>query len=250
MLPVYLSGFFLAVLLGAVFSSFNSLLNSAATLFVLDVYAPMRKSALSDEQLIRAAKIASVLIAIFSFIVAPLLQHAPEGLWQIIRIFTGFYNIPIIAVVLVGLFARRVPARGAKVAILFHLVAYSLYRLFDEQVGIHFIHVYAILFFLEVGIMLAFGRMQPRELAWQATNRKAVDLTPWRFALPAAILLLASIAQLYLVFSPIGLAGGIGKQFWLASAVLAAATAGLFYLALKRWNRRYGESLAKIGQTI
>ena len=42
-LPLYLSGFFLAVLLGAVFSSFNSLLNSAATLFCLDVYAPMKK---------------------------------------------------------------------------------------------------------------------------------------------------------------------------------------------------------------
>ena len=32
-LPVYATGFFLAVLLGAVFSSFNSLINSAATLF-------------------------------------------------------------------------------------------------------------------------------------------------------------------------------------------------------------------------
>ena len=42
-LPAYLSGFFLAVLLGAVFSSFNSLLNSAATLFTLDVYQPMKK---------------------------------------------------------------------------------------------------------------------------------------------------------------------------------------------------------------
>ena len=37
-LPGYAAGFFLAVLLGAVFSSFNSLLNSAATLFCMDVY--------------------------------------------------------------------------------------------------------------------------------------------------------------------------------------------------------------------
>jgi SSS family solute:Na+ symporter len=41
-LPTYASGFFLAVLLGAVFSSFNSLLNSAATLFCLDVYEPWK----------------------------------------------------------------------------------------------------------------------------------------------------------------------------------------------------------------
>ena len=98
-LPFYLSGFFLAVLLGAVFSSFNSLLNSAATLFCLDVYQPLKGGNVSDKQLIKVAKIASIVIAVFSFIVAPLLQYAPEGLWQIIRKFTGFYNIPVIAVV-------------------------------------------------------------------------------------------------------------------------------------------------------
>src|SRR5699024_6128602 len=38
LLPTVLSGFFLAVLLGAVFSSFNSLLNSAATMFAYDIY--------------------------------------------------------------------------------------------------------------------------------------------------------------------------------------------------------------------
>ena len=125
-LPAYLSGFFLAVLLGAVFSSFNSLLNSAATLFCLDVYGPMKKQPVSDAHMVRVAKIASVVIALFSFIVAPLLQYAPEGLWQIIRIFTGFYNIPVVVIVIVGLFTRRVPALGAKLVIVFHVVAYGL----------------------------------------------------------------------------------------------------------------------------
>ena len=83
---------------------FNSLLNSAATLFCLDVYEPLKKAKVSDKEMIKVAKIASVVIAIFSFIAAPLLQYAPEGLWQVIRIFTGFYNIPIVAVVLIGLF--------------------------------------------------------------------------------------------------------------------------------------------------
>ncbi|MGB1192743.1 MAG: solute:sodium symporter family transporter, partial [Pseudomonadales bacterium] len=127
-LPVYMSGFFLAVLLGAVFSSFNSLLNSAATLFVLDIYQPYKKTNLSDQQLIKVAKIASVIIALFSFVVSPLLQYAPEGLFQIIRIFTGFYNIPVITVVLVGLFTKRVPGFAAKVAISFHVIAYGILK--------------------------------------------------------------------------------------------------------------------------
>ncbi len=214
-LPAYLGGIFLAVLLGAVFSSFNSLLNSAATLFCMDVYLPMKRVPPSDEQLVQVAKIASVIIALFSFVVAPLLQYAPDGLWQIIRIFTGFYNIPVIAVVLVGLFTRRVPALGAKCAIVFHLVAYGLAQfVFKDAIGIHFLHLYAILFVIEVGIMLALGVAQPRETAWSYESRDLVDLTPWRFARPVAFSLLSAVVFLYLLFSPVGLVGGLGSAFW------------------------------------
>lgn len=65
--PIWMMGFFLAVLFGAVFSSFNSLLNSAATMFTLDIYAPMRRAPLTDRQAVRMAMIASVVIALFSF---------------------------------------------------------------------------------------------------------------------------------------------------------------------------------------
>jgi solute:Na+ symporter, SSS family len=214
-LPVYASGFFLAVLLGAVFSSFNSLLNSAATLFCLDVYAPLKKQPVDDKTMLRVAKIASVVIALFSFAVAPMLQYAPEGLWQLIRMFTGFYNIPVIAVVIVGLFTTRVPALGAKVAIVFHVIAYGLLRfVFDEEVTIHFLHVYAILFATEVAIMLAFGWARPRSEDWSYQPRRLLDLTPWRFAIPCAVTLMSCVVALYLLFSPIGLVGGLSAAFW------------------------------------
>lgn len=221
-LPWYMSGFFLAVLLGAVFSSFNSLLNSAATLFVLDVYQPLKKKALKDDQLIRVAKIASVVIALFSFVVAPLLQYAPEGLWQIIRIFTGFYNIPVIAIVLVGLFTTRVPATGAKVAIVFHVIAYGLIK-FVFETDLHFIHLYAVLFFIEVGIMLAFGFIRPRSDGSYFTEAPKVDLTPWRYSWAASATLFSCIVALYLLFSPVGLVGGMGPQFWVYLGIVFIA---------------------------
>jgi SSS family solute:Na+ symporter len=214
-LPVYATGFFLAVLLGAVFSSFNSLLNSAATLFCLDVYAPMKKGELSDAQLLRVAKIASIVIALFSFIVAPLLQFAPEGLWQIIRIFTGFYNIPVIAIVMVGLFTKRVPALGPKIVIVFHIIAYGLFQFaFNDLLGIHFLHLYAILFIAEVGIMLAIGHFYPLSQAWTYSARNKVDMSPWRFAIPCATTLISCVIALYLLFSPIGLVDGLSAAFW------------------------------------
>ncbi len=210
-LPVYLSGFFLAVLLGAVFSSFNSLLNSAATLFSLDVYAPAKGDTASDAELVRVAKIASVVIALFSFVVAPMLYFAEQGLWQIIRVFTGFYNIPTVVIVIVGLFTSRVPALGAKLVIVFHVVTYGLLRfVFADDVTLHFLHQYAILFVAEVAIMLVCGWLRPREEAWQFTRNEKVDLTPWRFAKPLAVTLFSCVVATYLLFSPIGVASSTG----------------------------------------
>ena len=232
LLPVWLMGFFLAVLLGAVFSSFNSLLNSAATLFCLDIYTPMKKTEISEQHMVKVAMIASVVIALFSFVVAPLLFFAPEGLWQIIRIFTGFYNIPVITIVLVGLFTKRVPAIAAKVVIIFHVIAYGLLKFaFDEIVTIHFLHLYAILFFIEVAIMLTLGRLQPRE-TWSFKAKGIVDLTPWRYALPTSLTLFSSIVVIYTLFSPLGVADGqLSTHFYIIIGILSAMN--LAYWATK-----------------
>lgn len=236
-LPVWLSGFFLAVLLGAVFSSFNSLLNSAATLFALDVYAPALRRAALDAELVRIARIASVVIALFSFCIAPLLYFAAEGLWQVIRIFTGFYNIPTIAIVIVGLFSRRVPALGPKIVIVFHVIAYGLLRfVLDEAITLHFLHQYAILFAFEVAIMLACGALFPRAQDWRFTRAEKVDLAPWRFARPLAVTLLSCVAAIYLLFSPLGLASleGPGPAFAVLCAALVFGNLALWTLALRR----------------
>ncbi len=233
-MPGYAAGFFLAVLLGAVFSSFNSLLNSAATLFCLDVYAPLKKTAPSDQELVRVARIAGVVIALFSFIVAPLLQFAPDGLWQIIRIFTGFYNIPVIAIVVVGLFFPSVPALGPKVVIGFHIVAYGLFQFaLKDVVPIHFLHLYAILFFLEVGIMLGIGRLYPRRKPGVTPPVNKVDLTPWRYAVPCAFTLMSCVVLVYCLFSKVGLVGGLGPAFGIITSVLV-----LLNITVWWWSRR------------
>lgn len=230
--PVWLMGFFLAVLLGAVFSSFNSLLNSAATMFTVDIYTPLAGRDVSDKEAVRVAMIASIVIALFSFVAAPMLWFAPEGLWQIIRIFTGFYNIPVIAIVLVGLFTRRVPALGAKLVIVFHVISYGLAKfVFADIVTIHFLHLYAILFVTEVAIMLAVGQLRPRPTPWRFKPVPHVDLTEWRFARPMAFSLLSLVIGLYTLFSPIALAGQAGL-----SGLAQFIFIGLFVLNLVAWR--------------
>jgi len=157
------------------------------------------------------------------------LQYAPEGLWQIIRIFTGFYNIPVIAIVLVGLFTKRVPALGPKLVVGFHIVAYGLFQfVLDDVLQIHFLHLYAILFFIEVVMMLTIGHFWPRTDSWIIHQHKMVDMTPWRFAVPCATSLLSCVIALYLLFSAIGLVGGLSVAFYPMLAGLALLNIGVW----------------------
>lgn len=231
-LPTWALGFFLAVLLGAVFSSFNSLINSSATMLTLDVIQPLARQPIEDSRLVSIAKISSIGIAAVSLGIAPLLQFAPEGLWQIIRIFSGFYNIPIIAVVLVGMLTTRVPALAVKVAIGFHLIAYALLQfVFKDVINIHFLHLYAILFASEVAILLLIGHLRPAQV--RSTTRSApVDMTPWVFAKACSFSLFSCVVLLYMIFSPLGLAGGSGGLFATLTALLVVINVLVWVRAL------------------
>jgi len=101
---------------------------------------------------------------------------------------------------------HRVPPGGALAAIAFHLVAYGTLT-FVWDSGIHFIHLYAILFVVEVGIMAVMARRVPGEIV-PVSDAHAVDMTPWRHARTVSMALLAAMVAVYLLFSPIGVAGG------------------------------------------
>ena len=107
-LPKPLLGFFTACLFGAILSTFNSFINSAATLFCYDIYRSIFKKDISDEDLIKVAKIAGTIISIVSMIIAPLLQYGTGGLFLLLKRFAGFFNIPIVALVAVGFLNKKI----------------------------------------------------------------------------------------------------------------------------------------------
>jgi SSS family solute:Na+ symporter len=221
-LPWWAKGFFVAVLFGTVMSHFNAVINSTATLVAFDFYRAWKPAA-NDDTLIRVGKTASIVVAVVSLLVAPLLMYAPDGIYMVMRRFTGFFNIPIIAVVLVGFFNGRIAAFPAKVVLLLHAMVYTfgilVFKL-DERYGINFIHVMGILFVCEVALMLVLGRWHVRARPYEPQLRQTGDMTPWRFASTMSVFLIAMLVSLYLTFSPLGVArhGGVTTQYevWLA----------------------------------
>lgn len=202
-LPKYLTGFYCAVIFGAVLSTYNSLLNSAATLFCFDIYKPVLNPNVSDEKLIKVAKIVATFLALFSMFVAPLTMYAEGGLFEVMRRFTGFFNIPTIAIVLVGFFSKKVTALSAKVAVIGHILLYTL-LIFILKVKINYIHIMGILFIVNTLTMLIISWLKPGKI-YEAKNLKpAVDMKPWKRFPEVATLLLGLMVFAYIFLSPLG----------------------------------------------
>ncbi|WP_300359439.1 solute:sodium symporter family transporter [Fusobacterium sp.] len=223
-LPKPLLGFFTACLFGAILSTFNSFINSAATLFCYDIYRPIFKKDISDEDLIKVAKIAGTIIAIVSMIIAPLLQYGTGGLFLLLKRFAGFFNIPIVALVAVGFLNKTVSGKAARITVLLHIILYySLVWIF--KVKVNFVHVMGSLFVFDVVVMFILGTIFKREHEYVGStrNKSDVDLTDWKYVREFSALLVMGLFYLYAVLSPIGLAGGnsLGK----ISLVFAVITA-------------------------
>ena len=202
-LPKPLVGFFAAVLVGAILSSFNSALNSTATLISLGIVKPFAKN-VDDAHLIRAGKTLGALVAVVAMVVAPMLQ-GQKSIFQYLQTMNALYFIPIFSVVLVGLVFRRVPAIAAKLALLTGLLAialgYFVFGVGGPDFPMHTFHFLGVVFAGLVLLMLAFGVLAPRSTPWVQEASGLVDMTPWRGAKPLGFGLVAVVLLIYLAFA-------------------------------------------------
>ncbi|EOV9527133.1 solute:sodium symporter family transporter [Bacillus cytotoxicus] len=203
-LPIALSGFFAAVLFGAILSSFNGALNSSITLFTLDFYKPIFKKEASEKELVKVGRIFAITLGLIAVIVSPFILYAPSGLYNYLQEMFGFYNVPIIAAVVVGFFSKKVPASAPKIALVFHIILYALSKVFLGS--INFLYILSVLFPACVIVMLVIGKLKPRETDFELFDANKVDLKPWKYAKVFSIFLIIFMLGAYVLFSPVGLA--------------------------------------------
>ncbi len=201
-LPGWLVGFFAAVLAGAILSSFNSGLNSACTLYGLGVYKGIIKKEANEHQTVKSGKIFGIFLAIFAMSTAPLIANAPEGLFGYLQTVNGAYAIPIFSVILVGFFARRVPPIAAKIGLITGVVFYSATAIYMKP-NIHYLHLMGFFFVFNIVLMLVIGFFVKRETAWVHQHSGDVDLTPWKHAKLAALIIVVVVLISYISFSPL-----------------------------------------------
>lgn len=207
MLPKPLLGFFAAVLFGAILSSFNSALNSCVTLYTLDLHRPLFNPNASDEYLVRIGKRFGIVLAIISICIAPVVSLAPSGLYDFLQSCFGFFNVPILATVIIGMFTKYTPPIAPKAGLILHVVLYSLTKTPLFPIQCHYLYVLFFLFVFQIAFQLIMSKVRPTAQPYVMKDAQVVDMTPWKHGKKAAIICIVLMLALYTLFSPLGLAG-------------------------------------------
>ena len=196
MLPDALVGLFAAVMVGAVLSTFNSVLNSSATLFSHGVFKAVWRKSASDRQVVASGRVVSIVLAVSAIIAAPMIDTTGSLYNYLQKINATFFG-PMLAVLLFGAISKRATALAAKVGlvggpVIFFFLVFAFERevqsflkgILGLQHDVHFLHFLGFVFVLTSVIMITVSRIFPKERVVTPPMPANIDMTPWRFARP------------------------------------------------------------------
>ncbi|XP_055369410.1 sodium/glucose cotransporter 1-like isoform X1 [Betta splendens] len=201
LLPNGLRGLMLSVMLASLMSSLTSIFNSASTLFTMDIYTKVRRSA-SEKELMIAGRVFILVLIGVSIAWIPMVQSGQSGhLFDYTQSITSYLAPPVAAVFILAVFCKRINESGAFYGLIVGLCI-GLSRMITEFVygtgscvspsdcptiicGVHYLYFSIILFTISsliiVGISLMTKPIDDKHLhrlCWSLRNREEerVDL--------------------------------------------------------------------------
>lgn len=212
-LPTVLTGFFAAVMVGAVLSTFNSVLNSAATLFSEGIYRSVVNPSSSGRNQVRVGRWVSTLLALAAILVAPNIDTSGSLYIYLQQINATFFG-PMLAVILGGMLTRFVTATAAKFALIigpamFYLLNFAfgdvyqsfMMQLFGLSAPLHFLHTLGVVFVLTTLLLTVISKMKPAQSPDVQISVSPVDMTPWKHAPAVGIAVTIATLATYFVLA-------------------------------------------------
>ncbi|MDZ4680122.1 MAG: sodium:solute symporter [Saprospiraceae bacterium] len=228
-LPTGVKGLVLAGLLAALMSSLSSVFNSCSTLFTIDFYKRWRPNA-PEKELVFTGQIATVVLVAISLVWIPFMRAMMEGggFYKYLQSIQAYISPPIAAAFLLGLFVKRINAKGAIYA-LWTGFALGLLRLvleymkntkalvpgsiWDTYASINFLHFAIFLFIVSAIIMVIVSRTAPaygpeklKNVTYERTEDHTEAFTFANRDFWITILIIAGVLAIWFIFSPLGIA--------------------------------------------
>ncbi|MBK7712486.1 MAG: sodium/solute symporter [Bacteroidales bacterium] len=166
--PSGIKGFVFAALIAAIVSSLAAIINSASTIFSIDLYKVYFNKTATEERLVKTGRISSIIMMIFASLIASMLSGI-EQVFQFIQEYTGLISPGITAMFVLGIFWKRTTSRAAWIAVLITLPVPIILKLIFPSMP--FLDNMALSFFIiclqMVVTSLIWKERQDKDVKWE-----------------------------------------------------------------------------------
>jgi SSS family solute:Na+ symporter len=225
-MPVGLRGLLAGGLLAALMSSLASVYNACSTLFTMDIYKKIKPEA-SNHELVRVGRIATGIVVVLGMIWIPLMKNISKGLYGYLQSVQSYLAPPIAAAFLLGVFSKRINAKGAYTAmvvgfiigigkLVLELMKGSLSGVLYDFATMNFLYFCIALFVFSVVLMVVISLTSPAPdeahikgltFATTVAEDKKASRASWNQKdVILTLLVLVFIIAIFMYFSPLGIA--------------------------------------------
>jgi SSS family solute:Na+ symporter len=223
-MPMGLRGLLAGGLLAALMASLASVYNACSTLFTMDIYQKMYPKT-SGKKLVRVGRIATGVVVLLGMIWIPMMGRISSSLYNYLQSVQSYLAPPIAAVFLLGVFFKRLNAKGAYTAMVIgfivglikltlELFQNNLTGILHDFATINFLYFCIYLFLFSVVVMVVISLLTPKPGAEQikgltfattvAEDRVASRASWNKWDVILSLIIVVIIVSIFMYFSPLG----------------------------------------------
>ncbi len=205
LIPIGLCGLMFAAIAGAVMSSLASMLNSASTIFTMDIYRKYINKEAPQKTLVTIGRLCTVIFVVIGCLIAPLLGNPSfKGIFNYIQEFQGFISPGILAAFIFGLFIKRAPGSAGVTALVMSPLVYGLLKLIHALTDITFLSAFlnrmAVTFGLVLLVMAIITFLKPLPQPRKMPVRAGIQTESSTAIKIAGIIVIIVTLILYFIF--------------------------------------------------
>jgi SSS family solute:Na+ symporter len=212
LIPAGVRGFIFAAIAGAVISSLASMLNSASSIFTMDLYKRHWKKDASGRALVTMGRTSTLIFVIIGCLIAPNLNHPSlQGIFTYIQEFQGFISPGILAAFAFGFIFKRAPESAGVAALILNPIIYAILLVFYGNLPIFnklgitigqiaFLNRMAITFVVIILVMSMLTFLKPLKEPKAMPVRKEFDMKPTPSVVWLGIAVIVITLILYVIF--------------------------------------------------
>ena len=197
-LPSGLMGIMFAALFGAVMSTLDSLLNSATTIFTMDIYKSHIKKDVSPKRLVFVGRLVTIILVLIGCLWAPIVSKFEGGLYFFLQVYWGFVIPGVVAVFFFGIIWKKVPTSAATWAMLINVPVYGLCLFLMPDVS--YLHHMEITFAVIMLYIIITTKMNPLQTPIKYPVRNNVEIKISKTVKIWSLLILIATISLYIIF--------------------------------------------------